>query len=334
MTYTLVITSGSPTGDTVYTAIDKLEDNIDQVITDLNNCHMTANGALIYRAAGATTQLAIGSANQMLTSSGTAPQWSNAYALPLYTYMPQRGIFTYNGGTSAATIKVKSARHWCKDKWCQWDSELTTTQAASGSPTAKTWYYLYLDYSAITSGTAITNAELIWSTTAPSWSATYRGWYNSDDLCVFACLGNAAGNNFVEFFHDGGEYVLYADQIAGGKAAKTDYDFTAVDVTTDWSDHVYLQIPGFSTKAGVTFYYKDVTGSSAVVSYYWRTHDQTGTTAHYIGYSYNNNTYAIGGSNSAVVITDSGGIIQVMKDNANADTLTVWADGWYFPIGM
>jgi len=327
-TYTLVITSGSPTGDTVYTAIDKLEDNIDQVITDLNNCHMTTNGALIYRASGATTQLAIGSANQVLTSSGTAPQWSNAYALPLYTYMPQRGIFTYNGGTSAATIKVKSARYWCKDKWCKWDEELTTAQAASGSPTAATWYYLYLDYSDITSGTAITTTTddtlLDWSTTAPSWNAAYRGWYSGDDLCIFACRGNAAGNNFLEFFHDGSDVVYYADDIANSEGA--------VDPDTTFTDMTFIA-PAFSQRIQATFINS---ANNAIVSFYWRTNGQTGSSGHLCISPVRNASagYVANDVNSTVVFTDAAQKIEVKADGSSDMTITGYASAWFFPIGM
>ena len=38
----------------------------------------------------------------------------------------RRGLFTYNGGTTAYTVKVKSAYYYCKDKVCWWGSELTT----------------------------------------------------------------------------------------------------------------------------------------------------------------------------------------------------------------
>ncbi|MBV6343601.1 hypothetical protein HWQ67_18700, partial [Candidatus Magnetobacterium casensis] len=81
-----------------------------------------------------------------------------------------RPTFTYNGGSTAYTVKAKGAVYWCKDKLCHWDSELTTT--AISTPVASTWYYLYLDYSAITEGTAVTATELIWSSTAPTYSNT------------------------------------------------------------------------------------------------------------------------------------------------------------------
>jgi len=57
-----------------------------------------------------------------------------------------RSQFTYNGDTTAYTIKCKAAQYFCKDKLCYWTSELTTS--AIGTPAADTWYYLYLDYSA------------------------------------------------------------------------------------------------------------------------------------------------------------------------------------------
>jgi hypothetical protein len=61
-----------------------------------------------------------------------------------------RAKFEYNGGTTAYTVKVNPAMYLCKDKYCWWDAVLTT--GAIGTPAADTWYYLYLDYSEITSG--------------------------------------------------------------------------------------------------------------------------------------------------------------------------------------
>jgi hypothetical protein len=67
------------TGDTVYTAADKLEDNIDQIITDLNSCHTTTRGDIIYKGASAMQRLAKGTQGMKLTQGADDPAWSYGY---------------------------------------------------------------------------------------------------------------------------------------------------------------------------------------------------------------------------------------------------------------
>lgn len=235
----------------------------------------------------------------------------------LYDFM-QRAIFTYNGGTTAYTVKAKTAKYFCKEKYCFWTSELTTN--AIGTPAANTLYYLYLDYSAITSGTAITSSELIWSTTAPSWNTIYRTWMNGDDRCIFSALTNGTPNNILEFFHDGGNKVLWADQIA--ELGDTDIDTTWIDVD------IKTSVPGFSTKAEMNFKIIYIDSTSAG---YWRTNDQAGATGHVIGYASVNVTQAY---NTMDVITDSAQIIEVKMSASNDNQMGVRTSGWYFPVGM
>jgi hypothetical protein len=228
----------------------------------------------------------------------------------------QRSIFTYNGGATAYTVKAKGAVYACKEKYCYWTSELTTN--AIGSPVASTWYYLYLDYSAITSGTAITATELIWSSTAPSWSDSLRGWYNGDDRCIFAVRTNGTPNNILEFFHEG-DYVLKADITT---------DYSAADPGTDFSAEVTLVIPSFARRAVCTFVGTYVDGVS---TFFWRTEGQTGTTGHSVGAVYVDSQKSY---NSTDVICSSNMKIDVKSNGDNADTISVNSEGWYFPIGM
>ena len=232
--------------------------------------------------------------------------------------MINRPKFTYNGGSSAATIKISGGYYCCKDKFCYWASELTSAQAASGTPTADTWYYFYLDYSAITSGTAITNSELIWSTTAPSWNHTYRGWYNGDDRCIFACLANSAGDNFLEFFHNG-DYVQYAGYSA---------DVSAGLPSNNWTDGT-ITMPGFCVKADLSFnlVYSDVTCYVAC-----RTNGQTDTTGHIVN-SVNSSSANTWGS--IIAITDSSQKIEYKLSAASVATaVNIYTNGWYFSEGM
>ncbi|KKM60552.1 hypothetical protein LCGC14_1540690 [marine sediment metagenome] len=70
--FTIDFTDG---GDTIYQGIDKNEDNVDQLVSDLNNAHTTTRGDMIYKAASAVSRLAIGGAMQMIQSDGTDPKW-------------------------------------------------------------------------------------------------------------------------------------------------------------------------------------------------------------------------------------------------------------------
>ncbi len=233
--------------------------------------------------------------------------------------MMNRPLFTYNGGSSAATIKISGGYYCCQDKFCFWASELTSTQAASGTPTANTWYYLYLDYSAITSGTAITNSELIWSTTAPSWNHTYRGYYNGSDRCIFACMANGAGNNFDEFFHDGKDYIHLADALSEyiGTPGNT---WTDVDCSGD--------SPPICRKVRCTAYCNYGTGTSTCIA---RVNGQTGTGGYDIG------VVTSDGQESFAVFdafVDSSQIFQVLDSDNNGDRITFKNNGWYLPEGM
>jgi hypothetical protein len=200
------------------------------------------------------------------------------------------------------------------------------TKQLSGS-SASTRYYLYLDESGITSTTPITATELIWSTSAPSWSDSLRGWYNASDRCIFGVITNAAGH-IAEFFHSG-DFVQYADQIIGGKTSVVSYDFTTVDVDTSWVD-CYLPIPGFAVHAKLTIYaYRN--GANAVCISSYRTNGQTGSTGHQIAVCLDTVSQQY---NTFDAISDATQIIEVINSASNAHTISVYANGWYFPVGM
>ena len=246
----------------------------------------------------------------------------------------QRSKFTYNGGSTAYTVKCEPAIYHCKDKYCYWDEELTTS--AITAPSADTRYYLYLDYSAITSYTAITNTELIWSSTAPTWNDTYKQWMNSDDRCIFGVMTHPTGtSNIYEFFHDGGDLVIWADAKAGGQATITDFDYEGIAPSTTWDD-VYLTMPAFASKGLVTFlFYMNNTAVATELN--WRTNGQTGSTGHYvcslISYDNSSNAYDYD-VNTTDVLTDTSNIIEVKTSDASTHQVSVYCNGWYFPFGM
>ena len=224
---------------------------------------------------------------------------------------PCRAKFNY---IDADQISAEAATYMCKDKYCFWTSTITTTAIAA--PAANTTYYLYLDYSAITSGTPITNAELIWSTTKPSFNTTYRCLMNGDDRCIFAVKTDGS-NNIREFFHNG-EFIAYADDIA---------DANNIDTDTAWTD-VTLTIPEIAIMASVELrsVYVDV-----AVTAYWRTNGQAGTTGHRFAYV---SAAAYNIHNTLIVVTDNSQKIEFKVDGAGGTLLSARTQGWYLPPGM
>jgi len=228
----------------------------------------------------------------------------------------RRSKFTYNGGATAYTIKCEPAMYMCKEKICSWVVELTTT--AIGTPSADDWYYLYLDYSAITSTTAITNAELIWSSTEPVWNDTYMGLYNGDDRCIMAVYTNSGPTNILNFYHDGGDYVFFDASIE---------DYAAADPGTDFSATQALTIPSFVTKAECFF---KVAFDTQTTTAEWRPGDSSDASGHQIGRVSATATSSICND---TVFTDSSQQIDI-KISGTDGTLKVDTKGWYFPIGI
>jgi hypothetical protein len=226
-----------------------------------------------------------------------------------------RPTFSYK---DADEIYVDAGWYNVSDKWAGWASQLTVQLAGAA---ANTRYYVYLDYSGITSGTAVTASEVIYSTSAPSWSHALRGWYNGSDRCIFSVLTDSNGN-IKEFFHDG-DFVMYADEIT---------DRADADLDTTWTD-VTLSIPGFSKRAAVMMYSTSSVNATSCILY-WRTNGQSGSTGHRVIDTYYTNVSAARYHNSANVITDSSQKIEVKHSVAGTQTCAVYTNGWFLPVGM
>jgi hypothetical protein len=229
----------------------------------------------------------------------------------------ERGPVTYNGGSVAYTVKIGGSSYWVKDKYAYWTAELTT--AAIGTPSADTWYYLYLDYSAITSNTAITNAEFYWSSSAPSWNGSYRGWYNGDDRCILAALSNSGPTNIVEFFQDGDTFV-WADAFLAASYITPSDTWTDVDLSA--------YVPAFCKRAICTGRADYTDADSTCV---WRTNGQTGTGGHVMNPAA---ATAATGTVGFLALTDSSQVIEVRWVTATSDKITIYVDGWILPLGM
>lgn len=225
-----------------------------------------------------------------------------------------RPQFTYK---DADEIYVGGGFYDVDGKWSAWASQLTLD---IGSPSASTWYYVYADYSAITSGTALTASEFIFSTTAPAWSESKKGFFNGSDRAVFAVLTDSS-SNIKEFFHSG-DTVIFADYIS---------DRSASNSATSWED-VTLSIPACCRLGLVSFVMYG--GANSNNFFYWRTNGQSGTTGHAIASSrkLSNGTaqYAI---NDATVMTDSNKKIEV-KCISSSLSMGVYTNGFKLPVGM
>ena len=159
-------------------------------------------------------------------TSGQCLQTDGSFNLSFATPVPDtatitsRGVqYLFPGQFDRSRIHYKDAdefyleagSYMVKDKYAHWTSQLT--EAIVGLAGA-TWHYVYLDYSAITSGTAITNTEIIVSTTAPTWNGTYQQPMNGDDRAIMMFL-TAGANTLTEWHHnDGGDLILYVSPVA------------------------------------------------------------------------------------------------------------------------
>jgi len=242
-----------------------------------------------------------------------------------------RATFSYNA--TAYTIKVKPGNYFVKDKPAHWVSELTTntiTADIGEAPAADTWYYLYIDHSAVTSGTDITNSELVWSADEPSYNTTYRQWLrtttNTDDRCIFAVLTNGTPDGIVPFYHDGGDLLSWADQTGVISSSAT---------ATTWNTNVDCSgvMPVFSQKIEASAYVDAVT-SDGVLYFYWSTDSTVGTTGHIFLVHERIGTDQFAATSGLTIMTDADQTFDWKRARGVADVLTVLVNGWYFSTGL
>ena len=197
-----------------------------------------------------------------------------------------------------------------------WNSKLTSD---IGSPDASDWYYLYLDDTAIVSADTnlLTATEFVWSNTEPAWSDANHGWYNGDDRCIFAVFSDA-DSDILEFFHDGGDQVFFADKIES---------FTTTTMTGTFQD-VTLDAPKFSTRIGVTFFSETADAGDVIL---WRTNGQTGSTGHEVirGLGSADSSF-----NSLAVFSDDSQKIEVKRASTGGDKVSINTDSFYLPSGI
>lgn len=220
--------------------------------------------------------------------------------------------------------------HAGRTKLVHWDSQLTFQFGSGGSNSdsddlgASEWHYVYLDDSAIAAkrSPVITASELLNDTTAPgTYDHEKRGRYNGDDRCIGACLTDGS-NNILEFFHDGGDLVLFADYIR---------EVTADNVGVNWGDtdiDITSSVPGFATKVNMHFRW---TYNNTTATLLWRINGQTGTSGHIIGKALAASTVA---GNTLDIFTDSSQVFQLKESDTSTNTCDAWINGWYLPQGL
>jgi len=317
--YTLDLTS---TGNYIYEAIDKLEDNVDQLVTNLNSAHTTTRGDLIYKGASAMGRLAVGNAGQILGSDGTDPTWT---ALMLNGFV-QRAKFTWKDADEIYIEPAVYHHSGTTNQLAYWDTQLTFHLESAGSNSdssdygADGWHYIYLDDSAIVTQAAplLDAGCFLNNTQTPSWTVAKHGWYYGSDRCIFAVY--ETGGSISEFWHDGGDYVNY-----GGWS----YDISIQDVDADWVDaEAALTMPSFSTKALFTaiITYNDTPGNLV-----WRTKGSANDDGHLLLIVDADIAQNVG--RAVPVITDASQMIQ-FKHVASNNTVNGYTEGWYFPAGM
>lgn len=220
--------------------------------------------------------------------------------------------------SASYAITLTAGNYWCNDKYCFWESGLTT--AAISTPSASTEYWLYLDYSAITTGVEITNSELIWSTTAPTYNNAYGGWFNGNDRAILPVFTNSGPTAITDFHHDGSEFILFDPEYTS---------LNASDVDTSWTD-VTLDIPSICTRADITILAQRTSGSGSYVS--WR---PNGSSSSYLATSETvDDGVDLVVGHVANAYTDDSQIIEVRESAATTGTVSVYTNGFYFPRGM
>ena len=203
-----------------------------------------------------------------------------------------------------------------------WNSQISFTIGSGGSNSGSSaagtsqWQYLYLDDSAIvTQGAALLDADcFLNSTTAPTYSQTKHGWYSGSDRCIFAFYIDSDGD-IEKWFHDGGDYAMYANQWSeGGMSANASYATKTI-----------TGMPAFAIKGEMNFF---VNGNGATVSaQYWRVTGTTGT--HYLSKVEDDEAEFV--VNNVTVYTDSSRQIDVLTNTA---TVYPYTAGWFIPGGM
>jgi hypothetical protein len=236
----------------------------------------------------------------------------------------QRPLFTYISTTSIGIGTGRYHHNGTNEAFLTWSSDLTYN---FGSMTASTWYYLYIDDSALGGSTTLTSSDLTHSTNEPSWDNTKGGWYRNDDRCIFAIRTTSSGT-IRRFFHLN-DCIHWADYI----------QIWNTNVSPSWTTLTFYA-PNFCNNVHGTVWTKtgsDVSDASQFA--YWRVYGSTGS-GFMVGRSNRDRSGSGSGQHYQREINtvahfrldESGKRIQLRHVHGNQ--MQVWQNGWYLPLGM
>lgn len=226
--------------------------------------------------------------------------------------------------TAGSIIQIKPGYREVGGKWYHWDTELSFTIGPSGSnpdsdsvPTTAQLVYLYIDASSLPSNpdTALTDANFISKSTAPSWDDAKHGWYDGDDRLIGTLK------------HDGTNLIL--QQKNGNRHW---YGYKQTEITTTYLDQVitFTSVPGSGIAVGVAchiynyaadsngyavdaeFYPTDGTNKIGGVKSYWYGYSiaRLMVAPSYIPFMYPHNKLWVRLANSAVsALVDTDGFV-------------------------
>ena len=236
----------------------------------------------------------------------------------------ERPAFSYKD-TDEIYISPGSYNHnGTAEQMVYWDETITFKFGSGGSNASSTdlaasdWFYLYIDDSAVvTLGAAeLTASEFVAVTTEPTYTVAKHGWYSGSDRCIGAFRTNGS-SIILSFQHDGGDYVIYDQEVT---------DLSAYNTTTTGVP-VYLTMPSFSTRWEVHFIFAYNSGATAHLQY------QIGNETGLHGVGYTSSTIPRT-DNTVTVMTGVSQAIKVLQSATGANTATIKTQGYYFPRGM
>lgn len=193
----------------------------------------------------------------------------------------------------------------------------TTLTSPANVLTGTKFLYLYITYANIPATGILDNGDLAWSATAPTWSDTKLGYYNSNDRCIFAAY--MASDEFLSFTHIG-NFVQYASGVVTSVAGtQLTTSLAAIALTVPNLGIVQAQI-------SCNAYYIDAAGYLEAVP-----GDLSGSTELRLGYVWEESD---GDCTVANIITDSSQQIKVKESDASTNTYIIRTNGWYMPEGI
>ena len=248
-----------------------------------------------------------------INEDGTAIEW-HQIQLQGEGVTPFRSMLSYKDDS---TIILGPGEYTHKNQpgtlsWTE-DKELTISGSSNG------FAYIYLD----NSGTVTPS----WSNNAPTWSNSARGWYLDDRRCIGAVPTN--DGVVMEFYHDGGEYVNYADD-------KQEIGYGFAEINT-WTDIEIDWIPQFASQCQLTWTCESDGGQTLVVNWYYRTKGSTGS-GHWLasteaGLGSDNEAHSV--ANVRTTVSKPDNMIQYKAVVAVAGAeFQLWTNGFYLPRGI